>query len=358
MGKVHFQTPISGSHLNLPDLPPESSAESTPEVIHAKSEQKGFSALKNCSETTKKMSSDASRQHVTSQSEKKYSFSLFGKSLIKSIKNTFRHSTPISRRDSESKPSLLVDRLLTTEQKISTKEENAAHALVYRLKTGDYSISTQNKQQLSFTIKQCFGVADGEPNSENLKKLLVIAPEFGKISEYQGATEALISKINELIPIINEKEKSALQVTGKNTDIPDNQIVPTSTQHIPSTQEQTLNQPQSKITEAKTPLDEILDALMSPTIPNSSPVSDSVGIDRSIDALDNILNELNENVESSSASVRTDAPVKDDLDLLMQDLDKGIDNSSAPTKTITPSDALNKKADEFKDEVLKLMKDI
>jgi hypothetical protein len=71
MNSVNFQTQISCSSINLPDLPPESQSESSPKVTHAKSKQRGESILKRAFDLFRKLSTDKSRAHVGMELDKK-----------------------------------------------------------------------------------------------------------------------------------------------------------------------------------------------------------------------------------------------------------------------------------------------
>jgi hypothetical protein len=125
MSKVNFQPPISGKDLKLPDLPPEEqpASDPLPKITHAKSEQKAHNAQKNCIKTTKNMSTDASRQRVTSHSEKKSSFKLFGKALIKNIKDSFQHHHAFSKAGNKKQSLSRADAPVTEEHKSPSRAD-------------------------------------------------------------------------------------------------------------------------------------------------------------------------------------------------------------------------------------------
>jgi len=239
MDKTSFPTQISGMHLKFPELPAEdTSIEGKPSVVHKKSAQKGFDALKNCSETKKTISPETSRRHVELQSQKKSSLSLFGKSLIKNIKDIFRPSSEFTRGETQKKHSLQRDGLLVPEYKFVSPEQTNVNYLEHGLKKFITSENTHNKQQLLFGIKQCFGLADGEPTDENLQKLREIAQEFNKIPEYHHQSKALIQKTD----AISEKRKETAAEAAKNMVIAEKQTISASTEHMPSAEPQSLSE--------------------------------------------------------------------------------------------------------------------
>jgi hypothetical protein len=69
------------------------------------------------------MSTDASRQRVTSHSEKKSSFKLFGKALIKNIKDSFQHHHAFSKAGNKKQSLSRADAPVTEEHKSPSRAD-------------------------------------------------------------------------------------------------------------------------------------------------------------------------------------------------------------------------------------------
>lgn len=341
MSKVNFQTSIQVNPSGTPDLPPKSLADS--KVIHAKSEHKALNAQRRCSKTAKKISPDLSQQHVATELRKKSSSTHWGKSLINNIKDTFRHSTGLPKQESQSKFSSAADGMLIKEHKISKQEVHTVSNLEHGLGKVLSSSDTHKKQQLSFTIRQCFGLADGEPTNKNLNELLQRVPELKKHSESFGASEQLEKKINKIF----KKQNEAIDKSAKNMEMVKKLAVTSAPEHAPTPQLQTLTN--AEIIEHE------LDSIAKGLEEDISNLSGKASTDAITNELDSILKELSEDIPNSTAHIDKN----DFINQIENLLNDGVPQSPTIAKTNTsanPIDALIKEINEmrFKDSIKSL----
>jgi hypothetical protein len=338
MSKVNIQTSIQVNSSGTTDLPPKSLADS--KVIHAKSENKARNAQRRCSKTAKKMSPDLSQQHVATELRKKSSSTHWGKSLIKNIKDTFRRSTGLPKQESQSKFSSVAEGMLIKEPKKETHTvANLEHGLGKVLSSSD----THKKQQLSFTIRQCFGLADGEPTNKNLNELLQLVPELKKLSESRGTSEQLEQIIKENF----EKKNEAIDKSAKNMEMVKKLAVTSAPEHTPTPQLQTLTN--AEIIEHE------LDSIEKGLEEDISNPSGKASTDDITNELDSILKELSEDMPNSTAHIDTNDFINQIENLLNDD----VPQSPTIAKTnisANPIDALIKEIDEmrFKDSIKSL----
>ena len=330
MSQVDSKRPISGRDLNLPDLPPEQPASDLPlKITHAKSEQKARDAQRRCSKTTKKMSPDISRQHVATELEKKSSSVHWGKSLINNIKDKFRHSTGLSKRERQSRFSSAGDAMLKKEYKPETHTvRNLQHRLGKVLPASD----TDKKQQLSFTIRQCFGLADGEPDNNNLHELLRLVREFKKHPESLGTSTQLEQKISEIF----KKKNETINESSKNMVMVEKTVVTGAPEHAPTPQLQTLTN--AEIIEHE--LDSI-ERELEEDIFNASGKASTGDI---TNQLDSILKELSEDIPNSAAHADTNDFINQMEILLNEDVPQA---SIKTNISADPIDVLIKEIDEI-----------
>jgi uncharacterized membrane protein YheB (UPF0754 family) len=281
------------------------------------------------------MSPDLSQQHVATELRKKSSSTHWGKSLINHIKDTFRHSTGLPKQESESKFSSAADGMLIKELKkeTHTKETRTVANLEHGLGKVLSSSDTHKKQQLSFTIRQCFGLADGEPTNKNLNELLRLLPELKKLSESRGTSEQLEQIIKENF----EKQNEAIDKSAKNMVMADKLVVASAPEHAPTPELQTLTNVEI--------IEHELDSIEKGLEEDISNPSGKASTDDITNELDSILKELSEDIPNSTAHTDTNDFINQIESLLNDD----VPQSPTITKTnisADPIDALIKEIDE------------
>ena len=365
MRKVDLPAPVSGKDQNLSNLSPEKkpASDPLPKITHAKSEQKAQNAQKNCIKTTQTMSAHPSRQHVASQSKKKSSFKFFGKTLIKNIKDSFQHHHSFSKAGTQKQSSLRADAILIQEYQLTSPDKTKVDWLESGLKkipigqkiTEDVNFTLHDKQQLSFTIKQCFGLAKGEPTDENLRKLRAVAPKIGEVSpEYKGPSEVLTKKIDD---ILSKRSKDAGDGTN-NQVTPEKSAVPASVDSTPSTETKKLPQPQSTkpapdvTDEFMAEINKVLDDV--PGTPAPPPLARTASANKAAtsDEIDSLFKELDYDIFNPPFSTKTNANSVNSDDILNM-LNTDTPRSSASATTVASADELESALSDLDDEVKK-----
>ena len=345
MSKVNFQPPISGTDLKLPDLPPEEqpASDSLPKITHARSEQKAHNAQKNCIKTTQTMSANASRQHVVSQSEKKSKFSRFATSLINHIKGSNNKSNLFSKFEFKKERPSNINPLIFKENETPTADEINLNRLKYLLPKLTEKLDDTKKQQLSTTMRQCFGELGGEPNPQNLLLLKRLADPTDKPSEYHSALKELTVKIDDIL-LKNMTGEFMAGINKAIDDVPSNPVPPppvrTASANKAATSDEIdslfkeldydiFNPPFSTKTNADSVNpDDILNMLNTDT-PRSPTSAKTVA---SADELESALTDLDDEVKKTKDS--------DELDEILNELNTDTSNSPTSAKTVTSADEL------------------
>jgi hypothetical protein len=335
METVRFQIPISGKDLKSPKSPLEEkpASDPLPKITHAKSEQKAHSAQRRCSKAAKKMSPDLSQQYVTTELKKKTFSTQWGKSLINHIKDKFRHSTGLPKQESQRKFSSAADGLLIKEPEIPKQEVHTVASLAHGLGKVLSASDTHKKQQLLFTIHQCFGLADGEPTIKNLNELLQLVPELQKHAESFRASRQLEQKINEIF----EKQIEAIDKSAKNMVMVDKLVVTSAPEHIPTPELQTLTNAEIIEHELGSIEKGLEEAIFN--------ASGKASADDITNELDSILKELSEDIQTSTVHTDTNDFINQMESLLNEDVHQS-PTTSKTNISADPIDALIKEIDE------------
>ena len=356
MRKVDLPAPVSGKDQNLSNLSPEKkpASDPLPKITHAKSGQKAHNAQKNCIKTTQTMSAHASRQHVVSQSEKKSKFSRFATSLINHIKGSNNKSNSFQKFEFKKERPSNINPLIFKETTIRTAGEINLNRLKHLLPKLTEKLDDTKKQQLSTTMRQCFGELGGEPNSQNLLLLKKLADPTDQPSEYQSALKELKEKIED---ILSKGSKNAGDGTN-NQVTPEKSAVPASVDSTPSTETKKLPQSQSTkpapdvTDEFMAEINKVLDDV--PGTPAPPPLARTASANKAAtsDEIDSLFKELDYDIFNPPFSTKTNANSVNSDDILNM-LNTDTPRSPASATTVASDDELESALSDLDDEVKK-----
>ncbi len=219
------------------------------------------------------------------------------------------------------------------EHKISKQEVHTAANLAHGLGKVLSASDPHKKQQLLFTIRQCFGLADGAPTNKNLNELLQLGPELQKHAEYFSTSKQLGQKINKIF----EKQNESTDKSAKNMVMVDKPVVNSAPEHVPTPELQTSKN--AEIIERELGS---IEKRLEEDIFNASGKASSDDI---TNELDSILKELSEDIHNSTVHTDTNDFINQMESLLNEDVPQS-PTTSKINISADPIDALIKEIDE------------